>query len=325
MQVLVTGGTGFIGRHLLAELMAAGHTTVCLVRESSDTSILPEGTRIVRGNVADKSSLLPAMQGCDWVANLANLYEFWVSDPREYRKVNVEGTRNVMEAALEAGISKIVHVSTLAAYGNAQWPITEETEEGDTCFGDYPCSKREGDAVVWHLRASRGLPVVMIYPGAVIGPGDPKAAGRYLCRVLEGTLPVQVLPDKPFPFVSVVDVARGIGRALEKNGNIGERYLLAAESPTFGEINQMMADISGTRLPRLALPDWLTIATAHLCTCLARLLRRPPVLDMAIDQMRLMKQGMRVDGRKAERELGLRYQPIREVLRLIVDEHRTRG
>ena len=318
MRVFVTGGTGFIGRHLVARLRAAHHDVVCLVRTGSDTSVLPDDAELARGDVTDRMSLASGMRGCDRVASLANLYEFWVTDRDAYRRVNVTGTRNVMETALDEGVSKIVHVSTAAVYGNAAWPVTEDTPEGDRCFGEYSRSKRRGDRVIWDLFESRDLPVVMVYPGAVIGPGDPKAARRYLRNVLEGRLPAQVLTGSPFPFVSVDDVAAGILAAMEGEGNTGERYILAAENLTFGEVNRMIAEVSGVDLPGFVMPDWMTVATAHLCTLLARATRRPPMLDLAIDQVRLMRQGMRTDGSKAERELGLRYEPVRQVIERIV-------
>jgi dihydroflavonol-4-reductase len=319
MKAFVTGATGFIGRHFVRELRKSGHEVLCLVRPTSDVRTLQGAdVDLVPGDVADKDSLLSGMNGCHYVVNLANLYEFWVPNPRSYQEVNVIGTRNVMEAALEIGIPKIVHVSTVAAFGNANWPVNEASEPGPHCFSEYARSKRRGDAVVWALYEEERLPVVMVYPGAVIGPDDPKAAGRYLRNVVLGKLPAQVLTRSFFPFVSVVDVAEGILRALEKDGNIGERYVLAAENLTFGEVNRMLAEIAGVRLPRLTLPDSMTTALAFACTWLADLTGKAPVLDMSVDQMRLMRHGMQADGSKAERDLGLSYIPVRTVLEEIV-------
>jgi len=315
MKVFVTGGTGFIGGRVVRLLAETGHQAHCLVRATSDTRALRDlGARLVQGDVADRECLLDGMRGCDVVVHLANLYEFWVRDRRAYREVNVDGTRHVMEAVLEAGVPKVVHVSTMAVFGNASWPVTESSEMGPVCFGAYACSKREGDAVVWALHEQKGLPVVVVYPGAVIGPGDPKASGRYLGNIVRGRMPSQVFTRSVFPFVSVTDVARAILATVEAEGNIGERYLLAAESLTFGEVNRMLSEISGTRLPVLTLPDAVTMGLALLCTGLARLTGRAPWLDLSIDQMRLMKHGMRVDGSKAQRELNLSYTPSRSVL-----------
>lgn len=321
MKIFVMGGTGFIGRRFIRRLSQTDHDALCLVRETSDVHELQRaGIGIVRGDVTDRNSLLAGMDGCDWAVNLANLYEFWVPDRRAYHDVNVTGTRNVMEVAIETGISKIVHVSTVAVYGDAGWPVTEASEMGPRCFSEYARTKREGDLVVWDLYRQGRLPVVVVYPGAVVGPDDPKAAGRYMRNLLQGKMPAQVLTRSVFPFVHVTDVAEVIIRALETDGNIGEKYLVVSESITFGEINNMLSEISGKKLPRMKMPDALTMMMARVLTWLADLTGKPPALDMSIDQMRLMKEGLRVDGSKAERALGLTYTPIRSALEEIVRE-----
>jgi dihydroflavonol-4-reductase len=138
-------------------------------------------------------------------------------------------------------------------------------------------------------------------------------------------MPAQVLTNSVFPWVHVRDVAEAIVLALEKNGNIGEKYLIVAENLTFGDINKMLSELSGRKLPRLTLPDSLTIALAHVLTGLANLTRSAPMLDMAIDQMRLMKQGFQVNGSKAVRDLGLSYTPIRVALEDEVRSLRNEG
>jgi len=321
MKTFITGGTGFIGKRFVQRVSKADHEIFCLVRETSDVRMLQEaGVRLVRGDVTDKKSLLNGMRNCDWVVNLANLFEFWVPNRQAYHEVNVNGTRNVMESAMATGASKIVHVSTAAVFGNAKWPVTEASEMGPVCFSEYAQTKREGDLVVWDLYQQEQLPVVVVYPGGVIGADDPKAAGRYIRNVVLGKMPAQVFTRSIFPWVNVTDVAEAILRALEIKENIGERYLLAAENLTFGEINRILSEISGTKLPRLTLPDSLTMVGAFFLTCLANLTRKPPVLDMSIDQMRLMKNGLRVDGSKAHRDLGLAYTPIRSVLEEVVQQ-----
>ncbi|KPJ61575.1 MAG: hypothetical protein AMJ46_00240 [Latescibacteria bacterium DG_63] len=321
MKIFVTGGTGFIGKHLVRRLSQTEHEIVCLVRETSDIRALQDANvGLVRGDVTDKDSLLKGMAGCDWVVNLANLFEFWVPNRKAYQEVNVEGTRNVMEAAIATGSLKIVHVSTAAVFGNAKWPVTEASEMGPKCFSEYARTKREGDLVVWELYQHKQLPVVMVYPGAVVGPDDPKAAGRYFRNLVLGMMPAQVLTGSVFPWVHVADVAEAILLVLETEGNIGETYLLVAENLTFGDINRILSDISGRTLPRLALPDSLTIAGAFFFTWLANLTKRPPVLDMSIDQMRLMRHGLRADGSKANTDLGLSYRPIRSALEEVVQQ-----
>ncbi len=320
MKIFVTGGTGFIGTRLVRELSETGHDLHCLAREGSDVRVLQEvGGRVVPGDLTERDSLLRGMDGCEWVVNVANLFEFWVRDRRLYEAVNVEGTRNVMEVAIEVGASKVVHISTVGVYGNAEWPVTEGSPFGPECASRYALSKRMGDGVCWELFESGRLPLVTIHPGGVLGPDDPKAAGRYVRNVVLGRMPAQVLTRRVFPWVYVGDVAKVTVRALTKPDNVGEKYIVVAENRTFGEINEMLSEISGRRLPRLVLPEWATVLGAYMATGLAHLTRRPPLLDMSVDQVRLMKQGMEADGSKVTRELGITYTPIRVALEEAVE------
>lgn len=315
MKIFITGGTGFIGTHFVRRMAKGQHRLRCLARPSSRTETLREiGAEVVVGDVTDKQSLLDGMRGCDWVVNLANFFEFWAPDPRVYRDVNILGTRNVMEAAIAAKASKVVHISTVVVYGSAKLPITEASEVGADCPSEYARTKRAGDEVAWEFYRKGHLPLVVIYPAGVIGPDDDKAAGRYISNLIRGKMPAQILTRRVFPWVDVRDVAEAIARVLDKDANIGEKYLIAAENLTFGEINRMLSELSGAKLPGLTLPDSVTIALALFATGLANLTKRPPMLELAIDQIRLLKQGLQVDGSKATRELGLSYTPIRKAL-----------
>jgi dihydroflavonol-4-reductase len=323
MKIFITGGTGFIGTHVVKRLKETSHELCCLCRPTSDVGELEKNHVVIfRGDLTDKQSLLEGMSGYDSVINLANFYEFWTGDKSVFEHVNVTGTRNVMEAAIDGGVRKVVHVSSAVVYGNTEWPVTEASQMGPKCASLYGQSKRAGDLVAWELFETGELPLVMVYPGAVLGPDDPKAAGRYVRNLLDRRLPAQVFTSSQFPFVHVGDVAEVIVRALEKERNIGEKYLVVSESMTFGEFNKLLADVSGIRLPRLSLPDSFAMFGAYLMTGLAKLTRRPPMLDMSVDQMRLMKQGMEVDGTKAAEELGFTYMPIRAALEEQVNEWR---
>jgi dihydroflavonol-4-reductase len=312
MRIFITGATGFIGRALVQQLAGTTHELRCLVRPTSRTAGL-EGPHVqfVPGDLTDRDSLAEGMRGCQWVVNLANLYEFWHRDRRAFDAVNVEGTRNLLEAARAEGVAKVVHVSTVAAYGDAPWPIDEETPWGPHTPGDYARTKRIGEDIARDFHARHGLPVVIIAPGGVMGAGDPKATSRLVRALALGTLPALVFANHPFPFVHVRDVAQAIARALEKPGNEGEKYILAAGNPTFGEIARTVSDISGTKLPRWTMPGPATVAAAYLATAVARLTGKPPAMDLAVEQVLMMRRGMWVDGSKAARELGIAYTPVR--------------
>jgi dihydroflavonol-4-reductase len=311
MKIFVTGGTGFIGTHLIRRLLDTDHELVCLARKTSNTEFLKDsGVEIFIGDVTDKSSLQKGMEGCEWLIHLASSFVFWVPNNKVYHEVNVTGTRNAMECALENGLSKVVYVSTAAVYGNADKPTTEETPVGTVRASKYVRTKYEGDLIAWDLYENRNLPLVMIYPSAVMGADDPKACGRYVNNFAVGRMPAQVLTKCRFPFIHVKDVAEAIVRACEKEGNIGEKYIVSAENLTFGQINRMVSEISGSKLPILKLPVWLSVMTSYLLTGFSNLIRKPPLWDLSADQISLMKQGFEIDGSKTERELGIKYIPI---------------
>jgi dihydroflavonol-4-reductase len=324
MRVFVTGGTGFVGKPTVRRLVEGGHEVHCLVRRTSRTSALEElGCELAYGDVTDGASVLEGMRGCEWVVNLANVYSYWEPDRSVYRRVNVEGTRNVMEAALEAGVSKVAHVSTSLVWGKpSQTPFDEETPVGPERFTEYAQSKYEGDLVVWELYRERNLPVVMLYPTAILGAGNPKANGQYVRDLIERRVPGRMFEDSAFTLVHINDVAEAIVRALEKEGNVGEKYLIGKHALTMGELTRMVCEISGAPLPRWRLPAPVTMAGAALATKVADLSGRPPYQGMSTDLIRNVKEAAVFDGSKAERELGLTYTPLRAAIEEEVASHR---
>jgi dihydroflavonol-4-reductase len=317
MNIFITGATGFIGTRVAQRLLASRHTLRCLVRKPSAAAeqLKQVGAELTAGDVMDRESLSRAMRGCDRVIHLAGLYSFWERDPGLFHAVNVTGTANVMECALEANVAKVVHVSTVGVYGKpADVPFTEISRPGPVRFGRYFQTKAEADTLVWELHRTRALPAVVVYPCAVVGAGDPKATGQYIRDLIDRRLPATVFDDSVLTFVHVNDVAEAIVRALEKEGNIGERYIVGAQRLSFREVALMVAELSGVRLPGMHLPGWVATVNAYLLTWLAGLTGKPPLWGMSVDQMQVMREGFRADGGKAERDLCIRYTPIREAI-----------
>ena len=316
MKTFVTGATGFIGTHLVPRLVSAGHEARCLVRRPGAGRILEErGAVAVPGDVTDPASLRAAIAGCDWVLHLANVYSFWEPDPTIYTRVNVAGTRNVMECARAAGVSKVVHVSSAVVYGRpADVPFREESPVGPVRSTEYARTKYAGERIAQDLHEQAGLPLVTILPGAVVGPGDPKPTGQYVTSLVRRRMPARVMEGTVFTFVHVRDVAEAVVRAAEKTGNLGERYLVGAERLSFGEINRMVSEIAHVPLPALRMPDWLAAASAALLTGLAGWTGQPPPWGLSADQVRMMRTGFEFDGGKAQRELGLVYTPVRTAI-----------
>ncbi|MGE5679701.1 MAG: NAD-dependent epimerase/dehydratase family protein [Bacillota bacterium] len=315
MKIFITGGTGFIGRHTVELLSKTNHQLILLTRQTSDTSFLNrlsnQNITCVKGDLNDEQSLLNGMKGCDAVINIAALYTLWEPDRSIYSKVNIKGTQNVMECALKSGIKKVVHISTAGVFGKpAAVPFNEESPQGTNQVSEYFITKYEGDRIVWELFEKKKLPVVVIYPVAVLGPEDPKTTGRYVQNLIHRRLPATVFTDKMFSFVCVKNVAEAIVKALEKENNIGEKYLISNCRLTWGQFNKLVSEMSGVSLPKIKLPEIVTKTNAYLLTGLANLIKRPPLWDMSVDQMNVMKQGFSVDGTKAEKELGIKYASI---------------
>jgi dihydroflavonol-4-reductase len=314
MRVFVTGGTGFIGGHLVRRLAHTGHEMTCLVRAASRGEALGRrGARIVVGDVTDPVALGRGMAGCDAVVHLANVYSFWEADPRVYERVNVRGTAQVMKAAFLTGVGKVVHLSTCEVFGyGADAPFTEETPVGPRRDSRYARSKFAGERIAWGWER-RGLPLVVLYPGAVLGRGDTKPTGRYIRDLARGRIPFLVYPDTVLTVVHVRDVVEAIVQALEREA-AGGRYLIGRHQLTIGALSRMVSEVAGVPLPRRRLPDRLVLPLAALLTGAARLTRRPPPWGLSLDQARVMRRGFRFDGSRATRELGISYTPIREAI-----------
>jgi dihydroflavonol-4-reductase len=321
MKIFLTGGTGFIGRHTTEMLSKTNHQVKLLTRNTSNISSLNcPNIKFVEGDLEDKSTLLKGAEGCDSIINIAGHYTFWESDNKIYSNVNITGTRNVLECALESGVKKLVHISTAGVFGKPdEQPFNEESKPGEKKFSEYFRTKYEGDRIAWDLFEKRSLPLVVIYPVCVLGAGDTKASGRYIKDLINRKLPATVFKDEIFSFVYVKDVAQAIINALEKENNIGEKYLVGNYRYKWKEINKMVSEISGVTLPKFSMPDYFTMLNAYILTGLANLTKRPPLWGMAVDQMKVMRAGFNVDGSKAERDLGIQYTPIDVALREAID------
>ena len=317
MKIFITGATGFIGKQVIRIVSESEHEVVCLVRKSSmgKEHLRHSKIRIVEGDVRNKQSVLEGMKGCDWVFHIAGHYSFWEPDDRIYREINVTGTTNVMECALENKVSKVVHVSTILVFGNPlDEPFNEKSEPGRVRFSTYAQTKFEGDQIVMNFYKHHGLPVVIIYPCSVCGEGDPKPSGKYVSDLINKRLPATVLHDATLTFVHVNDVAQGIVRAAQKPDNLGEKYILGKDAVNFQLLNQWISEISGVSLPKLYMPDALTMFIAKVFTLLSKLTGESPPWGMSVDQMKTMREGVKADGSKAERELGFTYTPFRKAL-----------
>ncbi len=326
MRAFVTGGTGFIGGAVVRRLLEAGHEVRALVRAESNTRQL-DGLPVerVQGNLRDAESLRKGIVGCEWVFHVAALYSFWGQPWEDFYQVNVEGTRRVLEAARDAGVSRIVYTSSIAVLGFTEdrSPGTEDTPSTlADMIGYYKRSKFMAEEVA-RAMACQGLPVVIVNPGAPVGVGDhkPTPTGKLIVDFLNGRMPAYV--DTGLTIVDVEDVAAGHLLAAER-GRVGERYILGGENLTLKQVLDILAEVSGHPPVRIRIPHAVALAWAYVDVALARL--NPHHIPTATpDTARLSRMYEYFDSSKAVRALGLPQTPAREALRKAVEWYRTNG
>jgi dihydroflavonol-4-reductase len=322
---LVTGGTGFVGAHVVRALLARGRAVRCLVRRESRRDNL-EGldVEIAVGDVRDRVSLARALRGVATLYHCAADYRLWVEDPGELSSVNVAGTQNVLAAAAEAGVAKVVYTSSVGALGlNADGSPANETTPvaRKEVVGRYKKSKYDAEraAEAW---AGRGLPVVIVNPSAPVGELDikPTPTGQMIVDFVNGRLPAYV--DTGLNVVDVRDVAQGHLLAAER-GRIGEKYILGNRNMTLKEILDTLSRVTGLPAPTLRLPHAVPLAVAAASTLLANLTGRPP--RVSLESVRMSMHTMFFDAGKAVSQLGLPQSPVEEALLRAVNWFREKG
>jgi dihydroflavonol-4-reductase len=315
--ILVTGGTGFVGANVVRELATLGAAVRVLARPGSDRRALEGvGVEIVEGDLLDRASLARAVRGADTVYHVAADYRLWARNPMELHRVNVDGTRAMLEAAGEAGVRRIVYTSTVGALGipGDGTPGTEDTPVSlADMVGPYKASKFLGERVAVEL-AGRGLPVVIVNPSAPVGPWDvkPTPTGQMIVDFMRGRMFATL--DTGLNIVHVRDVARGHLLAAER-GRVGERYILghARGNLSLVEIGRLLGEITGRPAPRLRVPYAVAWCGAACTEAVARLTGRPPAVPL--NAVRMARKRMYFSPAKAVRELGLPQIDPHEALR----------
>jgi dihydroflavonol-4-reductase len=311
-KTLVTGGTGFIGRAVVLKLLAAGREVRVLARHPKALADLQ--VEVARGDLRDPASLASAIRGCDRVFHVAADYRLWVPDPEVMYAANVQGTRDLLKVAAEAGVARVVYTSTVGALGNPGdgTPGTEETPVTlADMVGHYKRSKFLAEQVVLEF-ARQGLPVVLVHPSAPVGPGDarPTPTGQIIVDYLQGRMPAYL--ETGLNLIHVRDVA--IGHLLaEEKGRAGEKYILGNQNLSLSTIFRMLAEITNIPAPKVRLPYWPILALSYLDEFWAtHVSHKPPRMPVA--GVKMAKKFMYFDSGKAVRELGLPQTPVRQAL-----------
>jgi dihydroflavonol-4-reductase len=327
MKTLITGAAGFVGSAVLRQLLAAGHNVRALVRPKSDRRNLTGlPVEIVNGDISDRQSLDRAMAGCSTLFHVAGDYRLWLPRPDEMYETNVIGTRNVMLAAMDAGIKRVVYTSSVATLGftlNGR-PADEDTPVSlKDMIGHYKRSKFMAETEVKRLADEQGLPVIIVNPSTPVGPRDikPTPTGRIIVDAASGRMPAYV--DTGLNLVHVDDVAIGHLLALER-GKVGDRYILGACNMTLKEIFCAVGTLTDQNPPKICLPHPLVFPIACMSEAWARLVsRREPRVPLT--GVRLARKKMFFSVEKAKRFLGFNPRPVEEALRDAVDWFRENG
>lgn len=314
-MILVTGASGFVGAAVVRCLLQAGDEVRVLVRPTSSRMNLADPRlHIAEGDLADAASIARAMSGVRYLFHVAADYRLWARHPRDIVRTNVEGTRNVMYAALRADVERIVYTSSVATL--AARPNREPSDEtcplpAEAAVGAYKYSKVVAERLVETMVAEQKLPAVIVNPSTPIGPGDvrPTPTGRIIVEAAAGRMPAYV--DTGLNLVHVDDVAAGHIAALRK-GRIGERYILGGQDVLLGDMLRDIARQSGRAPPRLRLPRRLLFPIAYGAQALAYCTGREPFVTTT--GLRLAKDHMFFTSAKAERELGYRARPYGQAI-----------
>jgi len=321
MRVFVTGGAGFIGRCVVARLRQRGDDVVLAVRDPAGHADADgPNVRLVQSDLSEEAALAAQMSGCDALIHGAGRYRIGIraAERRSMWEANVGATRRVLDAAISVGIARIVHVSTVNAFGNTRGQVADETWHRDPARGFVSYY----DETKWraHLtaedRIARGAPVIIVMPGTVIGPGDHSGIGQQLKDAHDGTLRYRGVDDVGISPVHVDDVAKGILAALDE-GRVGRSYVVAGRPVRLAEAMELAARLGGHALPRLRVPTMLLRAAAPLAGRLPAAMTRRLGMPENLAEVLSATTGVTywASSARAERELGFGARDLETSLR----------
>jgi nucleoside-diphosphate-sugar epimerase len=279
VKAFVTGGTGFIGQHLVRKLRERGDEVVALVRNPAKAGGLD--AQLVQGDLSNEEAIRQGVTGCDAVFHVGAVYKVGIpkSEHEAMYDTNVRGTERVIDAAVDAGVARIVHVSTGNVYGNTHGQAVDETyvrPQPPDFLSYYDETKYLAHQVALD-RIANGAPVVIAQPGGVIGPDDPSELGNMIDQVRTGKLKMKMFPEAGFNFVYVEDIANGILLVHDK-GRIGESYNLAGPQQTIGDLVDKTAELLGRKPPGMTMPPVLIKMSIPIGPVIGKLMGFPPNL-----------------------------------------------
>lgn len=313
MKYFVTGATGFIGGRVTQQLLAAGHEVLALARKPAQAQYLADmGTSIAQGDITDKESMRPAMLGVDGVFHMAAWYKVGAKDKTMAEHINVGGTRNVLELMQELHIAKGVYTSTLAVFSDTQGRMVDESYYyAGPHLTEYDRTKWLAHYAVAETLIDEGLPLVIVLPGAVYGPGDTSLVGETFARYLRGQLPMLPVGTR-LCWAFVDDIARGHILAMEK-GQPGESYIIAGPPGNVEEVIEMAARFTGVEPPAIYIPPRVTKLLAELMAVVGAFVPLPT--DYSPENLRVLAGSTYLgSNQKAKRDLGYDLRPLEQGL-----------
>ena len=332
MKCFVTGASGFVGSNLVHELVARGHHVKALLRPGADErGLLGLKYERVTGDILDRALLERELHGCDWCFHVAASYHLWLRNYAPMYAANVEGTRNVLEAAGKALCKKIVYTSTVGCIGlpkNVHGKFTPTTETDiiteAELTSDYKRSKFRAEAVATELFRKQALPLIIVNPSAPIGPGDvkPTPTGQIIVDFLNRRLPAYL--ETGLNWVHVRDVAIGHILAAE-SGRFGERYILGNRDGnwTMQQTLAVLEELTGIPAPKIKIPHWFAERVAEANEMVSFVTNRPPRAPLA--GVRMAKNKMWFNPAKAINMLGLPQTPPKQAFADAIAWFRANG
>ncbi len=317
--VFLTGGSGFVGGHLLRELREAGHDVRAMSRrDESDAPLVALGATPVRADLSDVAALTQALAGCEAVFHAAADTSLWTPNAAAQTATNVQGTQNLLRAAQAARVGAFVHTSSVSAFSHLVTGVLDETvaQRGGESWINYERSKYLGEQAV----RSSGLPWIVFNPAHVLGPGDRHSWARLIRLIDQEKLPG--IPPGSGDFADVREIARAQVRAWQRQ-RFGQAYVLGGQRESYVDFVHRVGEALGRRTPRGATPAWALMAVARLADAWSRLSGREP--NVTPEAATLTSQPRRVDSAKARRELDYRETPLAPLLADMLDWMRAEG
>jgi dihydroflavonol-4-reductase len=279
VKVFVTGGTGFIGGHVVRRLRERGDDVVALVRSREKGKELESlGAQLVEGDLSSNDVIRAACEDCDAAIHGAAVYKVGIpkSERDSMHEANVRGTERVLDAAWQAGVGRIVYVSTINVFGNTKGEVVDESYERSP--GDWVSVYDETKWLAHQAakeRIEKGAPIVIVQPGAVYGPGDHSEVGNVIDQTRSGKLMALPFADRGLNLIHVDDAAQGIVLALDK-GAIGESYVIGGQIATMRDLVENVARIADRKPPKREMPTGLMKMVAPAGPVLGKLMGFPP-------------------------------------------------